>query len=100
MNRREFIRNTALTATVAAVAVNLPAAAALNGAENEKKSTVAAVRGDDPVKMFRKGIEALGGMKEFVKNGQTVAVKPNIAWDRPPEFAANTNPELVAEVVR
>ena len=27
-------------------------------------------------------------------------IKPNIAWDRTPEQAANTNPELVAEVVR
>ena len=27
-------------------------------------------------------------------------IKPNIAWDRTPEQAANTNPEVVAEVVR
>jgi uncharacterized protein (DUF362 family) len=27
-------------------------------------------------------------------------LKPNIAWDRTPEQAANTNPEVVAEVVR
>ena len=27
-------------------------------------------------------------------------LKPNIAWDRTPEQAANTNPDLVAEVVR
>ena len=29
-----------------------------------------------------------------------VVIKPNIAWDRTPEQAANTNPEVVAEVVR
>jgi uncharacterized protein (DUF362 family) len=29
-----------------------------------------------------------------------VVIKPNIAWDRTPEQAANTNPELVAEVVK
>jgi uncharacterized protein (DUF362 family) len=29
-----------------------------------------------------------------------VLVKPNIGWDRTPEQAANTNPEIVAEVVR
>ncbi len=27
-------------------------------------------------------------------------IKPNIAWDRTPEQAANTNPDVVAEVVR
>ncbi len=29
-----------------------------------------------------------------------VWVKPNIAWDRAPELAANTNPDAVATVVR
>jgi uncharacterized protein (DUF362 family) len=29
-----------------------------------------------------------------------VVIKPNIAWDRTPEQAANTNPDAVAEVVR
>ena len=38
---------------------------------------------------------------EPVRQPQDVVVlKPNIAWDRTPEQAANTNPELVAEVVR
>ena len=43
---------------------------------------------------------ALGGMERFVKRGETVLVKPNMAWDRTPEQGANTNPEVVAEVVR
>ncbi len=49
--------------------------------------------------MFDKGIAALGGMGSFVTEGQTVVVKPNIAWDRTPEMAANTNPELVGRIV-
>ena len=53
-----------------------------------------------PVDMFDAGIAALGGMKAFVKKGQTVVVKPNIAWDQPPEVPANTNPDLVAAIVR
>ena len=36
----------------------------------------------------------------FVARQDVVVIKPNIAWDRTPEQAANTNPELVAEVVR
>jgi uncharacterized protein (DUF362 family) len=39
-------------------------------------------------------------MKRFVSNGDVVAVKPNIGWDRMPVHAANTNPLVVAEVVR
>lgn len=59
-----------------------------------------AVKGGAPGQMFTKAIESLGGMKAYVKKGQKVVVKPNIAWDTPPERAANTNPELVAEVVK
>lgn len=42
----------------------------------------------------------LGGIARFIARQEVVVVKPNIAWDRTPEQAANTNPELVAEVVR
>jgi len=42
----------------------------------------------------------MGGIAAFVRPGETVAIKPNCAWDRTPEQAANTDPELVAELVR
>jgi uncharacterized protein (DUF362 family) len=48
----------------------------------------------------RRAVELLGGMGRFVKPGQRVVVKPNIGFDRVPEQAANTNPEVVAAVVR
>jgi uncharacterized protein (DUF362 family) len=51
-------------------------------------------------KMAEKAIEALGGMKRFVKRGDVVWIKPNIGWDRKPEQAANTNPQIVATLVR
>lgn len=54
----------------------------------------------DPAELTRKAIEALGGMKRFISNGDIVAIKPNIGWDRMPVHAANTNPQVVAEVVR
>jgi len=39
-------------------------------------------------------------MKNFVKKGQKVLVKPNIGWDRSPEYGANTSPELVGAIVK
>ena len=57
-------------------------------------------RGGDPASRVRAAVAALGGMERFVKRGETVLVKPNMAWDRTPEQGANTNPEVVAEVVR
>jgi uncharacterized protein (DUF362 family) len=45
-------------------------------------------------------VEALGGMGVFVRPGEKVLIKPNVGWNRLPEQAANTNPEVVAAVVR
>jgi len=61
---------------------------------------MAIVQGDDPTLLARQAIEELGGMRRFISNRDIVLVKPNIGWDRTPEQAANTNPEVVAEVVR
>jgi len=61
---------------------------------------LAVVQNGDPAEMVRKTVEMLGGMEKFVKKGNTVLVKPNIGWDRVPEQAATTNPDVVAEIVR
>lgn len=54
----------------------------------------------DAASLVRKAIDAMGGMRRFVSRGDVVVVKPNIGWDRTPLQAANTNPLVVAEVVR
>ena len=54
----------------------------------------------EPRALVARVLEDLGGMKRFVSRQDVVVIKPNIAWDRTPEQAANTNPEAVAEVVR
>ncbi len=61
---------------------------------------LAVVTNGTPTLMTRKVVDLLGGMKKFVSKGDIVVVKPNIGWDRNPEQAADTNPEVVAEVVR
>ncbi len=60
----------------------------------------AAAHGADPATNVRRAVAALGGMERFVRKGETVIIKPNIGWDRLPEQAANTNPGVVAELVR
>jgi uncharacterized protein (DUF362 family) len=67
--------------------------------EGEAPGAVAA-RGADPAANVRRAIAALGGMERFVKQGESVLIKPNLGWDRLPEQAANTDPEVVAELVR
>ena len=53
-----------------------------------------------PAQMFEIGIKAIGGMERFVKKGQTVLVKPNIGWNRTPLEGANTQPDLVGQIVK
>ena len=58
------------------------------------------VQGGEPRALVQRALEDLGGIRRFVSRQDVVVIKPNIAWDRTPEQAANTNPEVVAEVVR
>jgi uncharacterized protein (DUF362 family) len=59
-----------------------------------------AAKAGEPRALVQKALENLGGISRFVHRQEVVVIKPNIAWDRIPEQAANTNPEVVAEVVR
>jgi uncharacterized protein (DUF362 family) len=99
MNRRKFIKSVAAAAAVTAVASKLPKSVLAQDASPSLFADVVGIRNGDPVSMFRKGIEALGAMPAFVKPGQKVIIKPNVSFDSGPERAANTNPELVAEIV-
>lgn len=64
------------------------------------RNTLAVASGAEAAKLTRKAVDGLGGMGKLVKNGDFVVVKPNIAWNQPPEIGATTNPEVVAEIVR
>ena len=96
MDRREFLR---LTGTAALVASWNPFAT-LRAFGAEGAPDVAVARNAGPAELVRAAVNALGGMNEFVSRGDIVVVKPNIGWDRLPEQAANTNPDIVAELVR
>ena len=69
-------------------------------ATDPKLPEMAVITGDDPAQLTRQAVEELGGIRRFIARGDIVLVKPNIGWDRTPEQAANTNPDVVAEVIR
>ncbi len=54
----------------------------------------------DPTAALRAALDAIGGIGRFVAKGERVVLKPNVAWDRKMEQAANTHPLVVAEMVR
>jgi uncharacterized protein (DUF362 family) len=59
---------------------------------------LAVSQGDDPRGLLRRAIDDLGGIRRFIGRGDVVVIKPNVAWDRTPPQAANTNPDVVAEM--
>ncbi|MHB8109524.1 MAG: DUF362 domain-containing protein [Syntrophorhabdaceae bacterium] len=91
MKRRHFLK----LAFSSILASQFPA----NIFAEAQSSQVAIAEGSDYAAITRRVISALGGMKSFVKPGNTVVVKPNMGWDRKPEYAANTHPVVVKTIV-
>lgn len=58
---------------------------------------IAVVKGP-PAAATRAAVDLLGGMKQFVKPGDRVVIKPNMSFPTPPERASNTHPEVVREL--
>jgi uncharacterized protein (DUF362 family) len=61
---------------------------------------LAIARGEGPQANVRRAIDAVGGIDRFIARGDRVAIKPNCAWDRRAAQAANTDPDLIGELVR
>ena len=96
MKRRDFIRDLA----AGSLALRFgPGALAGAAATPAAVPVLVAVEGESPAAITREAIAALGGMKRFVGKGDKVVIKPNIGWDRTPEMAACTNPEVVKTLV-
>ena len=102
ITRREFMRRAAALGAAAYGLSQLEEWGGLGGLAEAAGKPVLAVsaKSHDPAALTRAAIEALGGMGKFVKKGNVVLIKPNMAWNRKPEHAANTNPQVVAELVR
>ncbi len=98
MTRRDFLAKSA--ACVAVGCLLGPGARRLLGSGINAAADLAVVRGPVPRANVQKAIELVGGISKFVRSGDIVVVKPNMAWDRLPEHGANTDPEVVAEIVR
>ncbi|NPV87580.1 MAG: DUF362 domain-containing protein [Anaerolineae bacterium] len=61
---------------------------------------LAVARHGDPETLTRRALAALGGMQRFVPHGARVIIKPNICTARSYEYAATTNPWVVAALVK
>jgi len=96
MKRRDFMKGVA----AAGLALRFgPSAFAGQAASIGPLPLLATVEGESPAAITREVIAALGGMGKFVGRGDRVVIKPNIGWDRTPEMAGCTNPEVVKTLV-
>jgi hypothetical protein len=98
MNRRKFLRNAAMVG--AGLALPADFGLVFRVLEAAERVDLAVAQGASPAQITRAAIDVLGGMKRFVSKGDVVVVKPNIGWDRTPEYAATTNPEIVGTIVK
>ena len=98
MDRREFLK----IAGISGIGMSIPGSidTLINSAEASPKSGIVVATGKSPSKITRAAIDAFGGITKFVSKGDVVVIKPNMAWDRTPEQAANTNPDVVGTVVK
>jgi uncharacterized protein (DUF362 family) len=51
-------------------------------------------------RMLVAALGPMGGMERFIRRGDTVLIKPNVAFDRGPRMGATTNPDVLSEVVK
>jgi uncharacterized protein (DUF362 family) len=104
LSRRQFLKVTG-AATVGVTL--LGAGCTAQPTEQPQPSTpsgrqtyLAVARGGDPAAITKAAIAALGGIERFVRPGNEVIIKPNICVAyHPPEYAATTNPTVVATLV-
>jgi len=107
LTRRQFLKLTA--ATAAGVALVGPGCAARPAEDADlprpsgptgDQAYLAVARGGDPAEITKAAVAALGGIGRFVRSNDDVIVKPNICVAyHPPEYAATTNPTVVATLV-
>lgn len=102
MNRRQFLKSLGVLGAGWAMSASpwrsVPAVLAEEQAQ--AASVLSVAEGTDYTALVATVLAPLGGIEAFVKPGYRVVVKPNIGWDRGPEQAANTHPDVVKGLAR
>jgi uncharacterized protein (DUF362 family) len=65
-----------------------------------KKSIVSIAQGKDASSMVEEALFLLGGVKSLIRPKTTVVLKPNAGHLGGPDTSVNTNPDVVAAVIR
>lgn len=116
MKRREFIKKTGQTMALATLAsesliLNVCCHSAQFAKAPRPKPdfkvsadpdlpNLVLAKNTDHAQALEAALDAIGGIGRFIKKGERVLLKPNVAWDRTPEQAVNTNPVVVGAMVK
>ncbi len=98
MKRRDFVRSGVLIGTAALAGGLRGQRMPPPGSPRAASPDLAVVTGADRVAAVNKGLEALGGMKRFVKPGTTVGLLVNAPawWTKP---GSHTHPDITLAVI-
>jgi uncharacterized protein (DUF362 family) len=108
IKRRDFLKGLAIAgATIGASPIfprtlkngGTPSGSYRDPIAEENFHLVVAEKGE-PGALVQRALAEFGGMGRFVKKGDFVVIKPNVAWARTPGQACNTNPDIVGTVVK
>ena len=99
MDRRDFLKQVMLWS--AGITTAIPSFQIVPEllAMEKQPPLVTHAKGKDYYKLVAQVLEPLGTISKFVKIGDRVVIKPNMAWDRNPAQAANTHPQVVKALV-
>lgn len=97
MKRRTFIRKSALATAGLGLSSTFFKTGNLFA---QTYPDVVWVENGEPQDLLKSALSELGGLSRFINKGENIVIKPNIGWDRSPELAANTNPDLIYALVK
>jgi len=63
-------------------------------------SVLGIARGEQYDAMLKMAVGAIGGIGHFIRKGDVVLIKPNVAFDRSPKLGATSNPDVLAALIR
>jgi len=99
LTRRQFLKG---AAAAAAALPHLPLNSLMEvpSARAAGNSEIVVAKQGRPTQLLQAALSAYGGIGRFVKKGQRVVIKANIAWARTPEQACTNNPELFSALIK
>ncbi len=101
LSRRQFLRNAAgITLAIGSSPALGRFTSQAEAMESSEEIDLAVVKSTSPEAATVAAVEGLGGIGKFVKSGDVVVIKPNMAFPNPPNWATTTNPEVVLAMVK